>query len=252
MTPDQIEERWGFKKAEEVRNKVAGGQCYKDENFDFYEQTFGKDQGSYTPDEESRRIRRVRIVERQFFRMCEQIFLIDMETGDMRPAPSKYSEEELQMIALQNNWGMTKRKVRRVRMTVSADDVLLDDDWSIYRSFTIVPFFPYFRRGRPFGVVSNLLNPQELLNKTSSQELHIVNTTANSGWTIEENSLVDMDADDLAERGAETGLVLTYKRGAQPPEKIQPNQILRVLTVSARKPPRPSATYQRYPRRCLA
>ena len=70
-------------------------------------------------------------------------------------------------------------------MTVTADDVVLDDDWSIYRSFTIVPFFPYFRRGNPFGPVDNLIDPQNLLNKTSSQELHIVNTTANSGWVIQ-------------------------------------------------------------------
>ena len=34
-----------------------------------------------------------------------------------------------------------------------------------------------------------------------------------------------MTADDLEEHGAETGLVLEYNRGSQPPAKIQPNQI---------------------------
>ena len=51
---------------------------------------------------------------------------------------------------------------------------------------------------------------QEQLNKISSQELHIVNTTANSGWIVESGSLSGMTADDLEEHGAETGLVLEY------------------------------------------
>ena len=74
-------------------------------------------------------------------------------------------------------------------------------------------------------MVRNLLSPQEQLNKIASQELHIVNTTANSGWMVESGSLVGMSADDLEEHGAETGLVLEYNRGSTPPVKIQPNQI---------------------------
>jgi hypothetical protein len=74
-------------------------------------------------------------------------------------------------------------------------------------------------------MVRNLLSPQEQLNKISSQELHIVNTTANSGWVVEGGSLSGMTADDLEEHGAETGLVLEYNRGSTPPTKIQPNQI---------------------------
>ena len=74
-------------------------------------------------------------------------------------------------------------------------------------------------------MVSNLLSPQEQLNKIASQELHIVNTTANSGWVVESGSLTNMQAEDLEEHGAETGLVLEYNRGSSPPAKIQPNQI---------------------------
>ena len=83
----------------------------------------------------------------------------------------------------------------------------------------------YFRRGRPFGMVRNLLSPQEQLNKIASQELHIVNTTANSGWMVESGSLVGMTPDDLEESGAQTGLVVEYARGTNPPTKIQPNTI---------------------------
>jgi hypothetical protein len=74
-------------------------------------------------------------------------------------------------------------------------------------------------------MVRNLISPQEQLNKITSQELHIVNTTANSGWIVESGSLSGMTVDDLEEHGAETGLVLEYNRGSTPPGKIPPNQI---------------------------
>ncbi len=52
-----------------------------------------------------------------------------------------------------------------------------------------------------------------------------MNTTANSGWQAEEDQLVNMDVEELEQRGAETGLVLVRRRGTNPLEKILPNQI---------------------------
>jgi hypothetical protein len=64
-----------------------------------------------------------------------------------------------------------------------------------------------------------------MLNKVYSQILHTVNTTANSGWIVEENSLVNMDVEDLEDVGAQSGLVLEVRRGQAPPVKIEPNQV---------------------------
>ena len=64
-----------------------------------------------------------------------------------------------------------------------------------------------------------------MLNKVYSQILHTVNTTANSGWKVEEASLVNMDVEDLEQNGAQTGLVIEYKAGRAPPEKIEPNTV---------------------------
>ena len=52
---------------------------------------------------------------------------------------------------------------------------------------------------------------------------------------VESGSLVGMTADDLEEHGAETGLVLEYNRGSNPPSKIQPNQIPTGLDRIAQK-----------------
>ena len=137
-------------------------------------------------------------------------------TGDMRQVPGNWGERKKKKFADEYGLDIITTLDRKVRWTVTADKVVLFDDWSPYECFTIVPYFPYWRRGRPFGMVRNLISPQEQLNKISSQELHIVNTTANSGWIVETGSLNGMTADDLEEHGAETGLVLEYNRGSSP------------------------------------
>tara|TARA_Y100000114_G_scaffold4514_1_gene3760 strand:- start:1148 stop:2473 length:1326 start_codon:yes stop_codon:yes gene_type:complete len=153
------------------------------------------------------------------------MFYVDVVTGDKRQVPYAWGKKKREEFADRFGLNIMQKKVRKVRWTVTADTVVLFDDWSPYNYFTLVPYFPYFRRGKPFGMVRNLLSPQEQLNKISSQELHIVNTTANSGWIVESGSLSGMTADDLEEHGAETGLVLEFNRGSNPPAKIPPNQI---------------------------
>jgi hypothetical protein len=103
---------------------------------------------------------------------------------------------------------------------------VLHEDWSPLEHFTIVPYFPFFIHGKTIGFVENLLGPQELLNKTASQELHVINTTANSGWIIKKGALTNMSVGELEQRGAETGLIVEVANDAGTDiQKIQPNQI---------------------------
>lgn len=227
MTPDDIAVEFGEKYKDRILTLAMDSEAGSStKHFEFSDRTFGQDTGHTSTDVEERaKVSRVRVVERQHFVYTDVYKYVDQETGDMRQIPYGVDLEEAKAFAEDNGYLVLKTKGKRLRVTTSCADVLLSDDWSIYRTFTIIPFFPYFMRGRPHGVVRHLLDPQDLLNKTSSQELHIVNTTANSGWVVQEGSLVDMDADDLEERGAETGLVLQYKRGYEAPDKITPNQI---------------------------
>ena len=229
MSLEEIEGVYGKDKADAIRSNVQSGDNYRYDSIKFEESTFGSVNGTAfvydTGRTEDRDIRSVRVVERQHYKWEMERMFVDPETGDMAEVPSGWNDKKAQAFAKKMQLFMHKRPGRRVRWTVSADQVLLFDDWSIYQTFTIVPFFPYFRRGTPFGMVRNLIGPQEYLNKTRSQELHIVNTTANSGWVVEEGTLVNMTSDELAQRGAETGLVLEHARGSAPPQKIQPNQV---------------------------
>lgn len=170
--------------------------------------------------------RNIRVLERQYRKLDKQLHFVDVENGDMRPVPVDWDRNRIALLLEKTGGKLStmKKQVKRIRWTVSADNCVLHDDWSPYKHFTVVPYFPNFRYGRTVGIVENLLGPQEILNKVSSQELHIVNTTANSGWVVEQDSLINMTIEELETKGATTGLVVEYKKGAQPPEKIQPNQ----------------------------
>ena len=242
MTLDEIEELYGKDKAERLLFVAENGMSFGPDSVEYQETRFGDTEtnddyfGASVPgDEEYRNVKSLRVVERQHKKLSRASFFVDPDTGDQRQAPDEWSENKNKKFAKQYNLTLISKVIRKIRWTVTCDQVVLHDDWSPYNQFTVIPFFCYFRRGRPFGVVRNLLSPQEQLNKIASQELHIVNTTANSGWMVESGSLVGMTSDDLEEHGAETGLVLEYARGTSPPTKIQPNQIPTGLDRIAQK-----------------
>lgn len=232
MSLDELEEQYGAEKADRLRVAAEYGNTMGQDSVEYEETRYGDtytgveyNQGSTTNPEENRQMRAVRVIERQYYQLKECMYYVDRVTGDMREVPGNWGKRKRERFADDYGLDILTRQDRKVRWTVTADKVVLFDDWSPYKRFTIVPYFPYWRRGRPFGMVRNLISPQEQLNKISSQELHIVNTTANSGWIVETGSLNGMTADDLEEHGAETGLVLEYNRGSSPPAKIPPNQI---------------------------
>ena len=232
MTLDEIEEMYGTKKAEELQFIAENGNSFGRDSVEYEETRYGDTEsmddylGASTYDEdEYRNVKALRVIERQHKRITRVQCLVDPDTGDQRPVPEAWNDRKAKSFAKKYNLTLISKIQKKVRWTVTCDKVVLHDDWAPYAGFTIVPYFAYFRRGRPFGMVRNLLSPQEQLNKISSQELHIVNTTANSGWMVESVSLVGMTPDDLEEHGAETGLVIEYARGTNPPAKIQANTI---------------------------
>jgi len=181
--------------------------------------------GSYYGILDTAHVRRnIRVLERQYRKLTTQKHFVDVQTGDARPVPESWERDRIAAMLERTQGQLTviKKKVKRIRWTVSADNVILHDDWSPYKHFTVVPYFPHFHHGRTVGLVENLLGSQELLNKTSSQELHVVNTSANSGWKVKSGNLVNMEIEDLAQTGAQTGLVLEVKE-IEGIEKITPN-----------------------------
>jgi len=227
MSPDQIELLYSKADADLLRGRQDSYFPYGYDSIDRDRDRFGHPRSMYTyntgPDS-GNNTRNIRVIERQWRKLDRVLHFVDISTGDMRMVPPDWDQERIQQHLAQNpHLALTKKLIQRIRWTVVADNVVLHDDWSPYKHFTVVPYFPYFRRGRTVGLVENLIGPQELLNKVSSQELHVVNTTANSGWKVKRNALQNMSIAELEQRGAQTGLVLELDDLANA-EKIQPNQ----------------------------
>jgi hypothetical protein len=229
MTLDDIEAHYGKGKRDEVESNATAYHTYGEDSVRFEgRRTFGDDDFGFQEESshlDDKTIRSVRIIERQYRKLTTNRYFVDNAVGDMNRIPDELPTEDAEKLAKELGLSILRRVGKRIRWSVTADDVTLHDDWSPYRSFTVIPYFPFFRKGRTSGVVKQLLDPQEQFNKMESQMLHIMNTTANSGWKHEEGSLHNMTSEELEERGAETGLVISYKRGATPPEKIEPNTI---------------------------
>ena len=233
LSLEQVSQTYGKEKAEKLKTQGINGQRLHPDSIIWEgEEKFGDThkEGSINAnhpasDDEERTIKQVRIIERQHVRYEPVWKFVDMVTGDTKKVPETWDEDRSAQFAATYGLAVIRQVDKRIRWTVTADQIVLHDDWSPYATFTKVPYFAYFRRGKPFGLVTNLISPQEQLNKLESQLLHIVNTTANSGWMVERGALVGMTADDLRNQGAETGIVLEYAAGKNPPEKIKPNSV---------------------------
>jgi hypothetical protein len=142
----------------------------------------------------------IRLIECQHKIRVMQRNIVDLETGDREPIPTHFTPEQIQKLIqwcaeqyamrgqpcpLRVEWRPTKR----VRWTTMIGDIIVYDDWSPYESYTLVPYFPYFRRGKTRGMVDDLVDPQREINKRRSSQIDTVTRVAHSGWMWHKDSL---------------------------------------------------------------
>jgi hypothetical protein len=169
----------------------------------------------------------IRLIECQHRQLVKVRQFVDLQTGQKKTIPAHWDNARIKkvidyMTAFDMPLTVTQGLERRVRHTITAADLVLYDDWSPYDTFTVVPYFAYFRRGKTRGMVDDLIDPQREINKRRSVFLHIVMTAANSGWIHEKGSLTDEMAQMLEEEGSRPGIRVEYERGHQPPKRIDP------------------------------
>lgn len=128
-----------------------------------------------------------------------------------------------------------KRIVPEIWVVAMIGKTIIDEYISpFYPKWKSYPFFPFFAhrittplsRAREYmtqGIVRSLKDPQRELNKRRSQELRILNSTANSGWLVEENTWKEKSV--VEKYGSTPGITLEYKSGKPKPEKIMPTPL---------------------------
>ncbi|MCK4322594.1 hypothetical protein KAX08_08780 [candidate division WOR-3 bacterium] len=162
----------------------------------------------------------------------KQLFLID--GANMSFSPVHDSQKEVVKVILEKERRLAEREQRRPRyhlkehiievlhMTTMLGEMILEDIEDPYDGMTMFPlqrFSPYWFDGVTFGVVEGLKDPQKEINKRTSQMLHIINHTANTGWIVKDSEQGTKDI--LEKEGSKPGVQITYSN--TPPEKIEPN-----------------------------
>ena len=176
----------------------------------------------------------IRLLEMQHYIRVMQRNVIDLGTGDRWAIPTHLTQERVEKIMqwareqyakrgepfpLRVEW----RPTRRVRWTTMVGDIIIYDDWSPYKSFTQIPYFPYFRRGMTRGMVEDLIDPQIEINKRSSSEVDIITRTAFAGWMWHRDSMEDPEKEKIENFGAAPGINIEWKGDpAMKPEQIRP------------------------------
>lgn len=260
LTLDAIEGRYGAEARRKVEEAGESNEDFGEDTHDERRSRFAHDKLSSTDAYLTvNGIKRARIIDRQFF-VYEMTEVMVSPDGDIRvisrtKPPEKedrgddYSgseeegygeqlperneadeaitnkENELVERLQSEGWILTRKMQRRVKWVVSTAHTVLFDGYSPTSHYSVIPYFAYFRRGQTRGLVDNAISLQEVLNKAIAQYIHIINTTANSGWVIEQNSLTNMTVEELEASGAKTGLIIEYKEGAKEPKKIEPNKV---------------------------
>lgn len=227
VTPDDIAILYSEEDAEYLRTRDQSFFPYGQDSVQAFRDRFGDRfnpmySGGF---DHTNVMRNLRVIERQYRMLDKQLHFVSQD-GDTRPIPKDFDRDRIALFVDTFGFQVITKLVRRIRWTVICDHVVLFDDWSPYNHFTVVPYFPYFRHGHTIGLVENLIDPQEVLNKVTSQELHVINTTANSGYKVRAGALTNMTVEELEQKGAQTGIVIEVNGDPDKDvQKIQPNPI---------------------------
>lgn len=173
--------------------------------------------------------KRIRLVDAQYYVSAMTRCFVDLDTGDKKEIPEDWDDMKIQKClfyaeSLGNHLMVANRMMKRLRWTVLCGDIVVHDQWSPYRKYTLIPFFPYFRRGVTRGIVNDLLDPQREINKRRMSITEILSRNSNSGWSYHENSLDPVQEENLKMYGAKPGVNVKWKgtNASFQPKRIEP------------------------------
>lgn len=170
----------------------------------------------------------VRVLDCQHKQLRRVQYFVDLSTGQEKIINQSWPREKiyrvLQWAEMRGIPISIREGVKKVvRWTTTAGDKVLWDDWSPYSDYTVTGYFPYFRRGKTMSPIEDMIDPQREINRRSSAILHIIMTSANSGWIYEQGSLEQEMERALEEEGSRPGINIKYREGYNKPEKIMPS-----------------------------
>lgn len=221
LSEEELEQEYG---AGVLTHIGASPEDYKEDVWR-YRNSVGQDNQARNWDWEQDE-KEYRVITREYRAMRDVWVFSNPSNSEFKVVPrDQMKRAAAKRMAAQSHTRLIASKQSNVRIAVWCGDYLISDEWSPYEHFTIYPMFCYFLEGRLMGIVENIKSIQDQINLGESQELNAAQSVTSGGWKVEENSLANMDEEELGRRGSDQGLVLVYRKGYSEPEKIRPENV---------------------------
>lgn len=145
--------------------------------------------------------------------------------GDIEYAKDRLKETRKRNIRIiESTNGKDPVVVPVLHWATMVGDVLLDyelDPFNGVNRFPVIPFSPYYYHGYEFGLVDNLIGPQQVVNSSWSRVLDLLKSLANTGWKVGKAN--DQMLRWLELHGSQDGIVLDESKFGGKIEKIEGN-----------------------------
>ena len=157
-------------------------------------------------------------------KMVKRFFVINKDSG----TPDRFDKKDLaEAFAKEqgNEFKVIERQVKEMHVAAMVCGYIMQNTLSTFEPYySGFPFFRFLADWAPNaetevlrtqGMTRPLKDPQREKNKSKSQNLHILNTQANSGWVGDEDALTDANWALLEQVGSKPGITIKKKRGSE-------------------------------------
>ncbi len=177
------------------------------------------------------------LLEYYYKKYAKKAIVIDLKLKRIVEVPDNEKAEKFVEMANQTEPGSAEIRYRMLPQIwlaqIIGDEVISNDVCWSYPRFTSYPIIPLFiyRSTAPItdqeylvqGITRGLKDLNRDYNKRRTQELRVMNTSANSGWQYEEGTLTEQQEEQYRKFGSAPGVMLSHKAGKAKPERIFPS-----------------------------
>lgn len=140
--------------------------------------------------------------------------LYNVQNGQSKDV-TEVGDEKLNKIAkISDRWKVVRRTKPVLNLSMYVGKTILEnieDPFNGVTMFPLVPIYAYWIEGEWRGLIDDLQDPQQEINKRKSQLLHHLNLSANSGWMGDEDAVADWDV--VEQFGSKPGVIIKTRKG---------------------------------------
>jgi hypothetical protein len=150
-----------------------------------------------------------------YYRTWEnEYFIADRETGQLKKVDDRKKGEAV-VNQMPDQVMLVQRRVQKIKSALVVGDTVIDhkECTTGHKIFPLIPYFSGFYMGETFGLLDDLLDIQNFVNKRFSNYSHILNTTANPGWIGDEDAVESWS--EFRREASKPGPIIKKKTGKQ-------------------------------------